>query len=187
MVFGLISGAFENNWPSGPELFPFKVTIWADEGSHPACNDPNLYAWAGNRPAGAKSVNKYADIIVCPNNVRDKKMIGAIDCSELGDYDSDAMEPLSATILHEMMHIVAMISRLPGSDQLLDTTSETVRGAIGDYQRPTGEQSLPVNGYGFQQCEYLRDKGPRYAVSSRCHTIGHDAKMRFREATQTVM
>ena len=93
------------------------------------------------------------------------RWLGEIHCDSLGDYDSWKMEAFSATIAHEMLHIAALISRIPCGDDL--AYFGTQRGNIDDYVRDSSDHtSEPEDGYGPYNCWALRQHNNNWAVGT---------------------
>lgn len=168
-MFGVIAGAFENNLPLGSRLFSSRVTIWAgDYPSYDICatGGEHEQGYAVNELKDVESQVKHADIAICPP-VWDLPHLSEIDVDDLGGKDSPAMTPLAGAILHELMHVVAFSSVIPGSEQLLAFGDSAEPNAVADYLPAEGDHSYPPDGYGFAFCNGLRRfKGPLHSRSN---------------------
>lgn len=152
----------------GSLMFPGRLQIWAgDVPGYSDCADPETDGYTANTPSFLPKKHREAAIGICPKVWSYPVKLADIKADVLGDRDSHNMESLSSVIIHELMHVNGLVSRIPGADKLLQFQSDSEPEEIDDYVRPAGDTSEPENGVGFYRSMQLRQiKGPYYARSN---------------------
>lgn len=181
-VFGFISGAFDNNSPLGTTYIPKVLTYYlgdhglADEDQ--CASDEDQLGYSNAIPSDDPPLQQYTFTSICTRAL-DAPLLSEVSCDDLGNVDSDEMNTLGGTILHELLHVPAFISRLPHHEKLLHWGNSQDKTSISDYEQPDDVTSPPDDGYGPTGAEDLRMFQGRYVCRSNADNYVFYALSRY--------